>query len=944
MRILFLGLIFFIPIIGEAQVAEICANGLDDDGDSMIDCDDPDCAGPFFTDKFTNGGYGNQNSGGIHLGDLDGDGDLDAWIANSGNTSSDRLWINQGGAQGGNPGEYVDSGQALGNDNSTAVALGDLDNDGDLDAWVTKANHFPNLVWINQGGMQGGISGIFADSGQLLGDSYSLDVALSDLDEDGDLDAWVANGNNQPNRVWMNDGLGNFSDSGQTLGVLWSTAVKLGDLDSDGDIDAWVTNSGFRPNKVWINQGGAQVGQIGTFISNGQGLGFYPSQDVALGDLDGDGDLDAWVANLCCAPGLQIPNQIWLNDSLGNFFNSGQELGFVFSSGVDLGDLDGDGDLDAWVANPHGNPNRVWINQGGLQGSLQGLYAESMELFGGSNSWDVDLGDLDGDGDLDALIANNGPNSLRFNQGNAQGGIQGTFLGINQSLGNMMSTGVDIGDLDGDGDLDAFVSNAGHASNKVWINQGGDQGGIAGSYLSNGQILGGSTSWDVDLGDLDDDGDLDAWVANSGGTSNKVWLNQSGIQNGVAATFEHSGQNLGNQDSTSVCLGDVDDDGDLDAWVANRGSNRVWINQGGDQGGPAGTFEISGQALGDFESYDIKLGDLDGDGDLDAWVANSGPNHIWINQGGAQSNTPGVFAISDQALGNSTSEGVALGDVDSDGDLDAWVANSGANQIWINQGGVQRGTEGTFQNSGQLFDASTSADVDLADLDNDGDLDAWVANRTGQPNHVWINQGGIQMGPVGTFVKSSQSLGAFSSFALKLGDFDGDGAIDAWVATGLDFSSSSNRVWFQYEHCDNDLDADGVPNFCDPDHSPGSDCDANGVIDHCDIAGGSPDYNSNGIPDQCEGPLFIRGDINSDHRSNIVDVILSLRFLFTQGTITCEKSVDSNDDGITDLSDAIHLLDYLFSSGAPPLAPFPDCDTDSTADSLGCDSFNLCQP
>ena len=101
---------------------------------------------------------------------------------------------------------------------------------------------------------------------------------------------------------------------------------------------------------------------------------------------------------------------------------------------------------------------------------------------------------------------------------------------------------------------------------------------------------------------------------------------------------------------------------------------------------------------------------------------------------------------------------------------------------------------------------------------------------------------------------------------------------------------------------------------------------------------------NNGIPDQCEGPLFIRGDINSDHRSNIVDVILSLRFLFTQGTITCEKSVDSNDDGITDLSDAIHLLDYLFSSGAPPLAPFPDCDTDSTADSLGCDSFNLCQP
>ena len=60
-----------------AQVAEICTNGIDDDGDTLIDCDDPDCNFPLFSD----GSYGNSNSFGVALGDLDGD--LDAWVANS---------------------------------------------------------------------------------------------------------------------------------------------------------------------------------------------------------------------------------------------------------------------------------------------------------------------------------------------------------------------------------------------------------------------------------------------------------------------------------------------------------------------------------------------------------------------------------------------------------------------------------------------------------------------------------------------------------------------------------------------------------------------------------------------------------------------------------------------------------------------------------------------
>ena len=85
-----------------------------------------------------------------------------------------------------------------------------------------------NKIWLNDG------HGVFTDSGQSLGDSATfIDAALGDLDGDGDLDAFVAN------NVWVNDGSGNFTDSGLILGDSTSSRVALDDLDGDGDLVAW---------------------------------------------------------------------------------------------------------------------------------------------------------------------------------------------------------------------------------------------------------------------------------------------------------------------------------------------------------------------------------------------------------------------------------------------------------------------------------------------------------------------------------------------------------------------------------------------------------------------------------------------------------------------------------------------------------------------------------
>lgn len=350
-----------------------------------------------------------------------------------------------------------------------------------------------------------------------------------------------------------------------------------------------------------------------------------------------------------------------------------------------------------------------------IVGGGTGLF-DNTQLLGSSRTNRAELGDLDGDGDLDALAANwpNAPNIVWLNNGN------GSFS-AGQNIGSKDSEGVVLGDLDGDGDLDAVFSNRSNQPNDVWMNDG------TGTFTDSGQNLGNSSSLDLAIGDLDGDGDLDVFVVNNGG--NKVWLNDG------TGTFSDNGQNLGNTLSLYVALGDLDGDGDLDAFVANGGNNgnKVWLNDG------IGNFSESGQSLGSSNSYGVALGDIDGDGDLDALVANGNPpqpNKVYRNEG------TGTFTEI-QSLGDSYTRGVALGDLDGDCDLDAFDANRGANEVWMNTG------TGTFSSTSQSLGDSTSNGVNVAlgDLDGEGDLDAFVAGgtyRNGQnmpgPNEVWINR------------------------------------------------------------------------------------------------------------------------------------------------------------------------------------------------------------
>lgn len=150
---------------------------------------------------------------------------------------------------------------------------------------------------------------LFFQSNQLFGAGLSYDVALGDVDGDGDLDALLAK--NGPNEVWLNDGTAVFTQN-QQLGSDFNKGVALGDLDGDMDLDAFIANgSDGTPDRVWLNDG------VGNFAVMTQTLGTYTSEKVALADVDMDDDLDAFVT-ACSHPLYNIfnTNVLWLNRSL----------------------------------------------------------------------------------------------------------------------------------------------------------------------------------------------------------------------------------------------------------------------------------------------------------------------------------------------------------------------------------------------------------------------------------------------------------------------------------------------------------------------------------------------------------------------------------------------------------------------------------------------------
>ena len=281
------------------------------------------------------------------------------------------------------------------------------------------------------------------------------------------------------------------------------------------------------------------------------------------------------------------------------------------TASVSLGDVNGDGALDVVVANGRHWPgqNRIYLNDG------QAAFTLARRLGGEeAGTYAVPLADFDGDGDLDIAVGNDRTRNLVFRNDGMGRFEAGATFGTPSSTRSLT-----LADLDGDGHTDILVVNRGRQN---FIFHGDGAGGFgAGTPFGAGD----DSTIDVAAADLDGDGDLDLVLANRDGGANAVHWNDAG-------SFERvSGYGTGSDETRGAAVGDVDGDGRPDIVTANIGeANAVYF------GDSTGGFERSLPfGSDDDQSYAVRLADVDLDGDLDIVVANVGArNAVYFNRGG----------------------------------------------------------------------------------------------------------------------------------------------------------------------------------------------------------------------------------------------------------------------------------------------------------------------
>jgi len=343
----------------------------------------------------------------------------------------------------------------------------------------------------------------------------SMDAGIADFDKDGDNDILIAN-EHKPNILLVNNGKGNFTNESSSRipqVARDSEDIGIADFDLDGDLDIIVVSEDDKTNELYLNKGD------GTFEDGGNRIPVMgTSNSVVVFDINTDGAPDILIGN-------NGQNNILLNDGKGYFTDETKERFGEFldvTQDLTLGDIDNDDDQDILVGNE--GPNRILINDGkGFfedQSSDRLPYRKELE-----ETREVDIADIDGDGDLDLLFGNVQAfvkDALRQNRLLLNDG-KGFFSDITLThlpKDDNRCFSVTFLDIDSDGDFDIMTGNTdGPRFNvdspfSVYLNDGSGKFAEGTQSILPKEIKG--RGFDIDFIDLNGDGIKDLYLSNRG--------------------------------------------------------------------------------------------------------------------------------------------------------------------------------------------------------------------------------------------------------------------------------------------------------------------------------------------------------------------------------------------------------------------------------------------
>ncbi len=739
--------------------------------------------------------------GSVAAADFDDDGDIDLFLPNAAGVK-DQLYRNRGDGSF----EEIAETAGLAHAGRSRVALWfDYDGDHNLDLFVagdcwqaSESCADTSTLRLYRQVAAANFQDVSVAAG--LSDDLVVDnrshrggMCAGDVNNDGYLDLLIGLWTGEA-RLLLNGTDGTFSDISISSGV-GGTADReshwqpmMYDFNQDGWLDIYA-NIDFHGNKLWLNQGDL------TFLDVAEAAGVanaWNDMGLTLGDYDNDGDMDIYITNI----ETELTNNVlYRNDSRGEIlrFIRATSIANVAAGGFGWGctffDANNDGWLDLAATNGFFNgpgtadSSRFWLNNG--QEPVRFLNKSGAVGFD-DTYWGSALvaADYDRDGDLDLIQACNGS------------GPSQSLLRVleNRRFGPSASNNYLV--------IKPRISGPNHraigAIVHAQVGQNSMLRPISAGTSAFGQepaeaFFGVGRATVVDRVVVDWPDGTETVLHNVPANQELLIEHRSPPQLLFTDLTTQAGIGLPNTLTESVAWGDYDNDGDEDLYLTNDGPNRLFRNDGEDTFTDVTAATGVGNAL---FSVGTAFGDLDNDGDLDLYVVNfqSGPDALYRNDG--PTGPSGEYAFTDIAATagivlDRSSRGMAFFDFDRDGLLDIYVNAIGPDILYHNEGDLQfidvAAVVGIVGAPGQ------GVGVVGTDLNKDGLMDIYNANRSGDLSNLFLNSNG-------TFSDIATAAGV-NALGLGMGilafDYDNDLDMDLYWTVWPGSGSTSGNVLYQ---------------------------------------------------------------------------------------------------------------------------------------------------